>query len=376
MPGNTKTSALNALAGSALDAADYFPVLDSSASELKKLLASSVALADGGAKTAAFTAAPGYLYRLDLSTPPTSTFTAATSDVVTFAGLTPIDGMKVRVASSTTLPAGLSASTTYFTRDSSGSTCKLAATLDGSAIDITSTGTGTHTATFGILPTFPSSPSVGDRFGYVLSRSHTIYDALPNRNGSSIMGGTDPQSYLLYIQGEAVIWRYDSTSSGAGWFLEVDGRLPGQGVLQRSTGQSITHATWTRITLDTSVLSVGNVVDTSNNRINIRRSNKYLVGISVGAQGDATGSIGVSGATDFFAFAQVNQSTVGSPNPRALQSVGYAPTNGYGSTGLDSLLSVISGDYIHLGTYNTSATDFYAGGGSVGSTLTVLEELR
>lgn len=36
---NTKTSALTALAGSALDAADYFPVLDSSATELKKLLA-------------------------------------------------------------------------------------------------------------------------------------------------------------------------------------------------------------------------------------------------------------------------------------------------------------------------------------------------
>ncbi len=39
---NTKTSALNALAGSALDGADYFPVLDSSATELKKLLASDL----------------------------------------------------------------------------------------------------------------------------------------------------------------------------------------------------------------------------------------------------------------------------------------------------------------------------------------------
>lgn len=63
---NTKTSDLTALAGSALDVADYFPCLDSSASTLKKLLASAIALIDSG-KTAGFTAAPGYHYRLDMS---------------------------------------------------------------------------------------------------------------------------------------------------------------------------------------------------------------------------------------------------------------------------------------------------------------------
>jgi len=272
---NTPVSGLTALAPSALDAGDYIPTLDSSASTLKKLLASALALSDGGAKTSAFTAAPGYLYRLDLSTPPTSTFTAATSDVVTFATLTPIDGMKVQVASSTTLPAGLSASTTYYTRDSSGSTCKLAATLGGSAIDITSTGTGTHTATFGILPTFPASPSVGDRFGYVLSRSHAIYDVLPNRNGSSIMGGTDPQPYLLYIQSETTIWRYDTTSSGLGWFLEQDGRISGHANMYKDAAQSITGQQ--AITLDTALIDIGGICSTSANKMIIRRSGRYSI---------------------------------------------------------------------------------------------------
>jgi len=63
---NTPVSGLTALAGSALDVADYIPCLDSSASTLKKLLASAIALIDSG-KTASFTAAAGYHYRVDMN---------------------------------------------------------------------------------------------------------------------------------------------------------------------------------------------------------------------------------------------------------------------------------------------------------------------
>lgn len=43
-----------------------------------------------------------------------------------------------------TLPAGLSANTPYFVRDSTTNTFKVSATKGGSAVDITDTGTGTH----------------------------------------------------------------------------------------------------------------------------------------------------------------------------------------------------------------------------------------
>ena len=82
-----------------------------------------------------------------------STFTAATDDVLTstgtlgFANLLPYT--RVQVSTTTTLPAGLSAATDYYVIKLSDTTCKLATSyanaVAGTAIDITSTGTGTHT---------------------------------------------------------------------------------------------------------------------------------------------------------------------------------------------------------------------------------------
>jgi hypothetical protein len=77
----------------------------------------------------------------------TSVFTAAVSDVLTF-GFTVSDGLRVELASSDTLPAGLAADTVYYTVNSSGATAKLSLTAGGAAVDVTDVGTGTHTATF------------------------------------------------------------------------------------------------------------------------------------------------------------------------------------------------------------------------------------
>lgn len=72
-------------------------------------------------------------------------FTAATSDVITSAAHGLANGDIVTVASSTTLPAGLSANTEYYVVEKTTDTFKLSATPGGTAIDITDTGTGTHT---------------------------------------------------------------------------------------------------------------------------------------------------------------------------------------------------------------------------------------
>jgi hypothetical protein len=69
----------------------------------------------------------------------------AATDVITSAAHGRQDGDKVHVASSGTLPAPLSAGTTYFVRDATTNTFKLALSSGGSAIDLTDTGSGTHT---------------------------------------------------------------------------------------------------------------------------------------------------------------------------------------------------------------------------------------
>lgn len=78
----------------------------------------------------------------------TSTFTAATTDICTITAHGLTAGTRVTVASGTTLPAGLAASTNYYLRDVTTNTFKLSLTPNGSAVDITDTGTGTHTLTW------------------------------------------------------------------------------------------------------------------------------------------------------------------------------------------------------------------------------------
>ena len=75
------------------------------------------------------------------------TFTAtAATDIITYAGLDMPNLTKVRVASGTTLPAPLAATTDYWTVRQTATTSKLSTTSDGlSIVDLTDAGTGTHT---------------------------------------------------------------------------------------------------------------------------------------------------------------------------------------------------------------------------------------
>lgn len=70
--------------------------------------------------------------------------TAATN-ILTPVGDVPPPGSKVRFTTTTTLPGGLSAATTYYVLAGTAATnFKVSATYNGTEIDITDTGTGTH----------------------------------------------------------------------------------------------------------------------------------------------------------------------------------------------------------------------------------------
>lgn len=134
-------------------------------------------LLSGSAVSAAATVVPGVLVLVDVigfyrvtSVTTTSaqatantlgrsdTFTADdTTDICTYTSTASVPsnilvGTRVRLTTTTTLPAGLATATDYYVIKISDTTFKLATTyanaIAGTAIDITSTGTGTHTITW------------------------------------------------------------------------------------------------------------------------------------------------------------------------------------------------------------------------------------
>lgn len=77
----------------------------------------------------------------------TKTFTAAVSNTITSAGHGLSNGDYVVLTTTTTLPAGLSLATQYYVISAATDTFELSTTSGGSAVDVTDTGTGTHTWT-------------------------------------------------------------------------------------------------------------------------------------------------------------------------------------------------------------------------------------
>jgi len=79
----------------------------------------------------------------------TATFTAATTDIITANAHGLVNGNKVVLTTTTTLPAGLALATVYYVVQKTTNTFKLSASsgTDGTPVDITDTGTGTHTFT-------------------------------------------------------------------------------------------------------------------------------------------------------------------------------------------------------------------------------------
>jgi len=110
----------------------------------------------------------------------TGTFTAnATTNVITSTRAL-ANGDIIRLTNAGgALPAGLAINTNYYVISSTGLTCQLSLTLGGAAIDITDTGTGTHTLTMADRVTF--SRDVSDNLEVVLSSAGTLPAGLSGR---------------------------------------------------------------------------------------------------------------------------------------------------------------------------------------------------
>jgi hypothetical protein len=111
-----------------------------------------------------------------------SDFTADdTTDIITHSNINLMNYSRIQVSTTTTLPAGLSAATNYFVIKVTDTTCKLATSyanaVAGTNIDITSTGTGTHTIN-NLLPRYTDGSGVQAYF--VNTNSTALGAATPN----------------------------------------------------------------------------------------------------------------------------------------------------------------------------------------------------
>ena len=93
-----------------------------------------------------------------------STFTADdTTDIITHSNINLMPYTRIQVSTTTTLPGGLAAATDYYVIKVTDTTCKLATSyanaVAGTAINITSVGTGTHTINT-LLPRYTNGVGV------------------------------------------------------------------------------------------------------------------------------------------------------------------------------------------------------------------------
>lgn len=136
------------------------------------------------------------------------TFTAATTDICTAAAHGFETGDRVQVSTSAAdLPAGLSASTTYYVIKLTADTFKLATTdalaTAGTAVDITDAGTGTHTITGyeNVTGIFFESRAIALRAG-IPARSTELAAAMgiPQTMAMDVLADPDSAFALAFIR--------------------------------------------------------------------------------------------------------------------------------------------------------------------------------
>lgn len=155
-----------------------------------------------------------------------STFTAATTDICTSSSGVPSTGTAVVLTTTNTLPAGLATATNYFVIRLSDTTFKLATTIAnadaGTAVDITDTGTGTHTITTinpGTINQFVTDPRTGTIFAidsngrvwyttgsttsFLLLNGNTLTNS--SGNGLAILWNSNDTATYLFVFRNALI---------------------------------------------------------------------------------------------------------------------------------------------------------------------------
>lgn len=135
--------------------------------------------------------------------------TNAISDLLIFLGTDcPFyDGYPVRVRTTNTPPGGLNTTTTYYVRDRTSTTCKLAATSGGSAINLTDDGTGDHHLIW--------------MAGAVIRRLRDFYGILEGLTAGTIREGAAVELATYDYSKVSEIFQGMADISGYVWFVDA-----------------------------------------------------------------------------------------------------------------------------------------------------------
>lgn len=184
--------------------------------------------------------------------------------------------------------------------------------------------------------TLPATAAVGDRVGVMMRAGSASYEVLLTAGSGDtldgVAGGTEWSR--IFIGGEMVVMR--CVEADAAWMPEPGGRIPCRASLEEAAATSLSHSTFTKISLDTENFDIGAIADpTTNSRFNIRRSGQYLVTALVNVWGVDPGS-------RIIARAYVNGAAVVELARAAV------PVSGTGVGSGSGMLNLSAGDYVEL----------------------------
>lgn len=194
----------------------------------------------------------------------------------------------------------------------------------------------------------PTPSAAGKRVGVRLSVGDATYALLLKINAV--------EWSRIFITGEIVI--FVSTGTGAAdWVIEQDGRIPCVAKIKNTAGgQTINNTTATVVTLDETDYDNASLANTGNNRIDLRRTNKYLI----------FGYARYNGISAAIPRCNSYIREVTSTNVLVLSEF-YAASGSYPALPMSSPVSLSSGNQVRLEVYQdsgasqailTSATDY------------------
>lgn len=252
-----------------------FPVSDVA------LVSSTVAAADplaSGSYNAGTTYADGDVVQVDS---PTFTFTASGSTLTAVAHGWAVDDM-LKVSSTTTLPAGLTANTRYYIVYATANVIKVSTTKGGAPIITTTAGTGTHTATMSKHNLYESL--VGSNTGNTPHKSPTYWLDLGATNrwkafDQSITSQTEKADSIQYV-------------------LQCKGRIDSLALLNCSAAEVVISARTTTMAVGATTNAAGYAIGATSVTLASAGTGAINVGDFVYFAGDTTKYTAVTGDTD------------------------------------------------------------------------------
>lgn len=180
----------------------------------------------------------------------------------------------------------------------------------------------------------PTPSAIGKKVKMTVSVGDDTYHLLLKVNGVEVE--------RAFITNETI--EFTSYGTGAGdWAISQNNLVKQHGMMERQTAQSINNATPVKVQLATAVINAGNVCDTTNYKIVVRRSKNYEISLF--------GSLG--GVFEDQEFLEIEAYVNGVLKKFYASHTSTPSTNRYQSPSLTFKIPLNAGDYVELYMYHT-----------------------